>query len=209
MTSSPKSGPLSGLFDQVRSFLKKPEPTPVEASVIHGTKVSQNLVNYSAILYNLKKKCSEESSRLTDKTAQCQRQAHDYFAQAQVLEEQIHCLEKLAQRSQGWDTASQKQYEALVARMSALDQLGTHQGDLSLSCSDLARRYSKLVIELQICIYKVRALTDDQAMEVGEQLLLAFQSRCQELELLEAQLFPNLATDPDPVAQPTEHVVIP
>ncbi|WP_287130286.1 hypothetical protein [Candidatus Cyanaurora vandensis] len=192
MTSSPEphNGPLAGLVEQFRSLLKKPVPVPQPQ--VKPAQPVKALIKYSAVLYNLKKKCSDQAARLTELTASHRQIAQACLNQAQALAGLLVTLEDRARRT----VIEQKLYEDLLAQVGSLDKRGTQHGDLAIQLSHLVKSYAKLVIELQVCIYKVHSLDADQAIEVGEQLLLSFQNQYQHLEAEEARLLP---AEPSPV----------
>ncbi len=166
------------LLDSVRTFCRAllPHlscPAPAQPSPS----------DYTAILHPLKTACAQAASQLTQESARQQLQAEEYFAVVRADEIQVEQLLELQELAPKPLLALQERIQRLCARQEHLTRQGLQFQALASRAATYAEGYCKLVIELQICIYKVGILSGDQASEVGEELLLAFRTRVEQLEL--------------------------
>jgi hypothetical protein len=131
-------------------------------------------MDYGAQLYTLRQACAQRSSQLGERACIQRQMAEDCFVQVQALQEQLAYLSEL--------DASAETTEGLFTRQMNLAQEGlTYQG-LAEQTMELVDAYNRTIIELHVCIHKVRAMNATEARTKGQELLLAFEERLRELE---------------------------
>jgi hypothetical protein len=130
--------------------------------------------------------CAKRATILAKQSRLKKEMAKDHFAQAKMLDEQIDCLMELAKLNLGDSEPSEHERLEVLLKLSELRQERQNWLKEGLLCQDAARQvgqiansYSKLVIELQMHIYKKRNPQSDTADRL---LLLTFQEHCRVLE---------------------------
>ncbi len=131
-------------------------------------------------LYALKKQCSVQAIQISAQAALAQQMAEDYYTQVQALDAQGQYLVELTELEPN---------EHLLEQLKELEDQQEHLAREGLTFQEfahqkkaLADQYSKIVIELQICVYKIRGLEPDEATQTAQELLVAFQARCAQLD---------------------------
>jgi len=146
--------------------------------------------------------CAKRATILAKQSRLKKEMAKDHFAQARALDEQIDCLMELAKLNIGDSEPSERERLELLLKLSELRQERQNWIKEGMLCQESARQvgqiansYSKLVIELQMHIYRKRNPQSDIADRL---LLLTFQEHCRVLEnsLKELQPFPEAGVLP-------------
>jgi hypothetical protein len=141
-----------------------------------------------APLYNLKVAYAQQAFALAQQSRYNHEQAENCFNTVKAVDDQIDCLIELAEintldaDSPAWTMEMLQQLHALQETQRNWVEEGAAYQERANRLAQVADGYSKLVIELQICIYKTRELPTIEAQKTAHALVAAFQERCNELE---------------------------
>jgi len=189
--------PVVALMNHVLKFWQMVRPKAVPAPT-----VTPCTATYGEQLQQLKKNSAQRASLLAEQALFHRRLAEDYFAQVKSVEEQLSCLTDLNPSVDSEHMVVQSLHD----RIDRLVQEGLHLEALAHQKASLSDGYTKLIIELQICIYKLQQMVSEEYERTGAQLLEAFLERRGPLDeqydlFLPAQQLPaQLPVQPSPPA---------
>ncbi|WP_287130284.1 hypothetical protein [Candidatus Cyanaurora vandensis] len=134
----------------------------------------------------MKRDCSQRAALLGEQSFFQAQLAEDYFSQIRAVEEQIFCLIEF--NSEDHEPLPvqvlRDRVQLLLVEVLRLEALARPK-------TELADAYNKLVIEFQVCIYKLKALPECEVLTTGKELLRAFTERRFELDEAYDQLAPQ------------------
>ena len=194
MFSNPSNGhkptPPGNIFPFWQSLFGKKQSVqgPVGQLVVGNRASAKSEEVLLAPLYNLKVAYAQQAFELAQQSRYNHEQAENCFNTVKAVDDQIDCLVELAEintvdaDSPAWSMEMLQQLHGLQERQRNWVEEGAVYQERANRLAQIADGYSKLVIELQICIYKTRELPTTEAQKTANALVAAFQERCNELE---------------------------
>jgi hypothetical protein len=170
------------LRDLVRNLISKKNPNPAPLPVIPAS------TQYIDILVQMKHTCSATGKEVCQQSGDYLKQAEGNFQEFHILQEQLEQLIDLAEAGATQTGEIARQAEFIQAQQSRLSHQGLWYQDMAQGLSALAEEYSKIVIDLYLCVRKLQSFEQSQANMMGENLLLAFRVRQEKLQQQYQQL---------------------
>lgn len=198
--------PVVALMNHVLNFWQMVRP---KAIAIPTATPQPEGTTYGEQLQQIKKNSAQRTCFLAEQALFHRRLAEDYFSQVKSVEEQLGCLADL-NPDLDFEHAL---VQSLHDRIDMLVQEGLHLEALADQKASLSDGYTKLIIELQICIYKLQQQASEEYESTGAQLLKAFLERRAPLDeeydlfLPSQQLPAQLPVQPSPPASKAAYFV--